>query len=131
MEIFIICAGGITFFLIVFGFFAFMRYLSYKETLALAEKGLVKPQHSNGNGNGKGALIWGLLIAAVGLALTIGMWPLGFIGNTGFPFGFGPWMIVGLIPMFFGLALVLVYVLTHDRGAKKTDEKTTNERVDE
>ena len=129
METFIICAGGIVFFLIILSFFAFLRYLSYKETLALAEKGLVKPQRSNGNG--KGTLIWGILITAVGLALTVGMWPLGFIGNTGFPFGFGPWMIVGLIPMFFGLALVLVYVLTHDRGAKKMDEKTTSERVDE
>jgi sterol desaturase/sphingolipid hydroxylase (fatty acid hydroxylase superfamily) len=131
METFIICAGSIAFFLIIFGFFAFLRYLSYKETLALAEKGLVKPQHSNGNGNGKGALIWGLLITAVGLALTIGLWPLGFIGNTGFPLGFGPWMIVGMIPMFFGLALILIHVLTHERGAKKTDEKTTSERMDE
>ena len=115
METFIICTGGIAFFLIVFGFFAFLRFLNYKETLALAEKGLVTPQRSTGNGNGKGALIWGLLITAVGLALTIGLWPLGFIGNTGFPLGFGPWMIVGMIPMFFGLALILIHVLTHDK----------------
>lgn len=126
METFIICAGGIAFFLIVFGFFAFLRFLSYKETLALAEKGLVKPQHSSGNGNGKGALIWGILITAVGLALTIGMWPLGFIGNTGFPLGFGPWMIVGLIPMFFGLGLILIYVLTHDREKKNGDSSESN-----
>ena len=130
MEIFIICTGSIAFFLIIFGFFAFMRFLSYKETLVLAEKGLVKPQHSNGNDNGKGLLIWGILITAVGLALTVGMWPLGFIGNTGFPLGFGPWMIVGLLPMFFGLGLLLIYVLTHDRGGKKSDDKPESEEAD-
>lgn len=119
MELFIACAGGIAFFLIIFGFFGFMRYLSYKETLALAEKGLVKPQHSNGNG--KGALIWGIIITAIGLALTIGMWPLGAMTNTDLPFGFGPWMIVGLIPTFFGLALILIHVLTHE---KKHEEPT-------
>lgn len=113
MELFIACAGGIAFFLIIFGFFGFMRYLSYKETLALAEKGLVKPQHSNGNG--KGALIWGIIITAIGLALTIGMWPLGAMTNTDLPFGFGPWMIIGLIPTFFGLALILIHVLTQEK----------------
>ncbi len=119
MEMFIACAGGIAFFLIIFGFFAFMRYLSYKETLALAEKGLVKPQRSNGNG--KGALVWGIIITAIGLALTLGMWPLGAMTNADLPFGFGPWMIVGLIPTFFGLALILIHVLTHE---KKREEPT-------
>lgn len=119
MEMFIACAGGIAFFLIIFGFFAFMRFLSYKETLALAEKGLVKPQRSNGNG--KGALVWGIIITAIGAALTLGMWPLGAMTNTDLPFGFGPWMIVGLIPTFFGLALILIHVLTQE---KKREEPT-------
>lgn len=127
METFIMCAGSIAFFLIVFGFFAFMRYLSYRETLALAEKGLVKPQRPNGNGNGKGTLIWGILITAVGMALTIGMWPLGAMFRTDLPFGFGPWMVVGLIPTFFGLALILIYVLTHDKE-KKEEPKDTDEQ---
>ena len=113
MEMFIACAGGIAFFLIIFGFFAFMRYLSYKETLALAEKGLVKPQRSDGNG--KGALVWGIIITAIGLALTLGMWPLGAMISTDLPFGFGPRMIAGLIPTFFGLALILIHVLTHEK----------------
>lgn len=116
MSDFLICAGSLGFFIVVFGFILLMRFMAYKETLALAEKGLVKPQR---NGNGKGALIWGLIITAIGLAITIGLWPLGFIMGTEFPLGFGPWMIAGLIPTFFGVALLLIHVLTR---ADKKDE---------
>ena len=35
------CFGILGFFTLLFGFIAYMRYLSYRETLALAEKGLV------------------------------------------------------------------------------------------
>ncbi len=125
MSDFLVCAGSLGFFVVVFGFILLMRFLAYKETLALAEKGLVKPQR---NGNGKGALIWGLIITAIGLAITIGLWPLGFIMGTEFPLGFGPWMIAGLVPTFFGVALLLIYVLTREDKkeqlpAAKTDEK--------
>lgn len=122
MSDFIPCAGSLTFVFLILGFIVLMRYLNYKETLKLAEKGLVKPVRQNGNG--KGALIWGILITSIGLATTIGIWPLGFMFGTKFgtslPFGFGPWMLAGLLPMFFGLGLVLVYVLT--RESKEKDE---------
>jgi hypothetical protein len=119
MEDFFVGFTILGFFALIFGFLAFMRYMSYKETLALAEKGLVRPVR----GNGKGALIWGILITAVGVALCFGLWPLGFLinGRSGFPFGFGPWMLGALIPIFFGLGLILVYVLT--REGKKPEEK--------
>ncbi len=119
MNNFVPCIGGLGFVFLVFAFILTMRYLSYQETLKLAEKGLVKPARS-ANGNGKGSLIWGIIITAVGLATTIGLWPLGFMINANIPFGFGPWMLAGLIPMFFGLALILIYVLT--REAKPKDE---------
>jgi hypothetical protein len=112
------CVGGLGFVFLVLGFIVLMRYLNYQETLKLAEKGLVRPVRQNGNG--KGALIWGILITAIGLATTIGMWPLGFMLRMDLPFGFGPWMLAGLLPMFFGLGLVLVYVLT--RESKPKDE---------
>lgn len=118
MDSFIPCAGSLTFVFLVLGFIVVMRYLSYQETLKLAEKGLVKPARQNGNG--KGALIWGILITAIGVATTIGMWPLGFMFRMELPFGFGPWMLVGLLPMFFGVGLILVYVLT--RESKPKDE---------
>jgi hypothetical protein len=111
------CVGGLGFIGLVFGFILLMRFMAYKETLMLAEKGLVKPVR-NGN-NGKGALIWGILITAIGLATTIGLLPLGGLLRVEVPYGFGPWMLAGLLPTFFGLALILIHVLTHE---KKTDE---------
>ncbi|MCI0395324.1 MAG: hypothetical protein L0332_12355 [Chloroflexi bacterium] len=98
---------------VIFGFFAFLRYMRYKETLALAERGLVRPGHV-GNGNGRGTLRWGLVTFFLGLALCMGMWPIGFFvysPGDGVPFGLGPWMLVGLLPMFFGLALLVLYAL--------------------
>jgi hypothetical protein len=111
----IICGSTLffgTMLLIVFGFFGYMRYLRYRETLILAEKGLLRVERS---GSGKGTLRWGIVITALGFAMCLGLYPLGWMGGTGgqFPLKFGPWMLVGLIPTFFGLALVLVYYLTN------------------
>ncbi|HEY3312838.1 MAG TPA: DUF6249 domain-containing protein [Anaerolineales bacterium] len=121
------CVGFLLFVFLVLGFIVLMRYLNYQETLKLAEKGLVKPV--NQSGNGKGALIWGILITAIGLATTLGLWPLGFMYGPSYPFGFGPWMLAGLLPMFFGIGLILIYVLTReskpkDDAAKKSDDQS-------
>lgn len=114
METFSICASVVAVLVTIFAFILLMRYLTYRETLALAEKGLVRPEPTR-NG-GKTTLRWGIVVAAIGLALCLGLWPLGFSGNgaNNYPLGLGPWMLFGLIPLFFGLALVLIYVFTHD-----------------
>lgn len=113
MEILQICISVVAVLVVIFGFILAFRYLSYRETLALAEKGLVRPEKPRSN-NGKGTLVWGILIAAIGLALCLGLWPLGAVGYgaSQYPLGMGPWMLFGLLPLFFGLALVLIYVLT-------------------
>lgn len=122
------CVGPLILFLIIFAYSAFHRYLHYKETLALAEKGLVRQERARG-GNGKDTLRWGIAIAAIGLALCVGLYPIGFIaGRSAWPLGFGPWMLAGLIPTFFGLALVLIYVLTRE---DKKPEKGTGKNADE
>jgi hypothetical protein len=118
--------GVFAIFLLIFGFAAYLRYMRYKETLALAEKGLVRPQ-KNGNGasNGKGALRWGIVITALGVAMCIGLYPFGWLaGGTSFPLNFGPWMVIGLIPTFFGLALILIYVATSKNGSPEPTEET-------
>jgi hypothetical protein len=108
------CAGTIGFFVLLFGFITLMRYQRYRETIALAEKGLVRVDRTVGNG--KDTLRWGIAITAVGLALLIGVYPIGFmVDDAGsLPLRFGPWMLIGLIPIFFGLALILIYVLTRE-----------------
>ena len=57
------------------------------------------------------ALFKGIRIAAVGLALVIG---LSFIGGTpgSSDFRGGPWLLGGLIPMFVGIAQILIAVLS-------------------
>jgi Domain of unknown function (DUF6249) len=114
------CIGGLGFVALVFGFILSMRFLTYKETMELAEKGLVKPQR---NGTGKSTLVWGVIITAVGLALILGLWPLGFsFDGANYPLGFGPWMLLGLVPTFFGVALILIYVLTREEKEETHDE---------
>jgi hypothetical protein len=118
------CGGVVAILALVLGFILMLRYLSYRELLALAEKGLVRPAPARGNG--KEALRWGIVIAALGLALCAGLWPLGLIrGAPSFPLGFGPWMLIGLVPTFFGLGLILIYVLTRDDkpAAKEAEDK--------
>lgn len=94
---------------IIFGFLAFLRYMNYKETIALAEKGLSRPEPKT-----KGGLLrWGILITALGLALSIGLYPIGLSSGEVYPLGLGPWMLGGFVPLFLGLALVLLHFLSH------------------
>ena len=94
---------------VIFGFLAFLRYMSYRETLALAEKGLTKPETSS---SGKGFLRWGILITALGFALTVGLYLIGFASGDQYPLHLGPWMLGGFVPLFLGIALILIHVLT-------------------
>jgi hypothetical protein len=114
MEDTLISVMSLGFFALLFGFIVLMRFLNYRETMALAEKGLVRADTRRGNG-GKDTLRWGIVITAVGLALCIGLYPIGFVAGSRFLLGFGPWMLAGLLPTFFGLGLVLIYVLTREK----------------
>jgi hypothetical protein len=108
MEALIPCLGVVGIIAIIFGFLAFLRYMSYRETLALAEKGLTKPQTKSG----KGFLRWGILITALGSALTIGLYFIGFDSASSYPIHLGPWMLGGFVPLFLGLGLILLHFLT-------------------
>jgi len=61
---------------------------------------------------GRGLLGWGIALAALGLALMVGLYPIGFVVEKSYPLYFGPWMLAGLIPLFIGLALLITYFLT-------------------
>jgi hypothetical protein len=108
-----VVVGVLGLFFLTFIFAVAMRYIGYRETLQLAEKGLVRPERGAG-GNGKDTLRWGIVITAVGLALCAGLYPIGLLPGNTFPLGIGPWMIAGFLPTFFGLGLILIYVVTHE-----------------
>ena len=102
------CLSIVSVLLVIFGFLAFLRYMNYKETLALAEKGLTKPE-SRSN---KNLLRWGIVITAIGFALTLGLYAIGFASAENYPLHLGPWMLGGFVPLFLGIGLVLVHYLT-------------------
>jgi len=94
--------------IIVLGFIALMRYISYKENLLFAEKGLARPEPKKGSG----FLRWGITITALGIAFTLGLYPIGFSSGDEFPLHLGPWMLGGFVPLFLGLGLTLLHYLT-------------------
>ena len=98
----------------IFGYLAFRRWLEYRETVALAAHGLVKPRES---GDGRDSLRWGISLAALGLALTAGLYPVGWMVGEHFPLGIGPWLLPGFILLFLGLGLVLIHLVTRPPAA--------------
>ncbi|MBP8001718.1 MAG: hypothetical protein KA314_07675 [Chloroflexi bacterium] len=93
---------------LVFSYMTLSRYWRYRETVMLAERGLLRQTNGNGHSSAnRNSLRWGIIVSFVGLALCLGTWPIGFWVET--PFGLGPWMLIGLLPMFFGLALLVLY----------------------
>lgn len=112
LGITILCATSL-FFAFVFGFFAFLRYLKHKEIIALAERGLVQPEPVvNNKDEDSGLLRGGVILVAVGLALCIGLYPIGWITMPGeLPLNLGPWMLVGILPLFIGFGLLVIYLM--------------------
>jgi len=108
MDALIPCLGIVAIVVIIFGFLAFLRYMNYKETISLAEKGLTNPESKSG----KGLLRWGIVLSSLGLALSLGLYFIGFNSPTNYPLHLGPWMLGGFVPLFLGLGLVLLHFLT-------------------
>ncbi len=97
----------------VFGFFAFLRYLRHKETMMMVEKGLLHREDLAPVSSSDRTLInRGILLIAIGFALCLGLLPIGFfVQRNGESMLFGPWLIVGLLPLFIGLAIVIQALL--------------------
>ena len=90
---------------VVLLFVTLNRYMRYKERVALAQLGYLpdesNPSLAQRSGN-RGVLWGGVITAASGLALLLGLGTLGA----------GVWLIAGLLPLFVGLGMVLIYYLT-------------------
>ena len=101
---------------IFFGFIVLLRYIDHRERMALILRG-IDPNSLRRQRRGVGILRAGLITAMVGLALTIGLYPLGFMlpaSITEAPFHVGPWLLPGLIPLAVGSALVISHYLGQD-----------------
>ena len=85
------CLGLVGILAIIFGFLAFVRYLNFKETISLAEKGLTRPEQKTGSA----LLRWGVSLTVLGLALSLGSIQLALLQEsiTRFASDLGCWEV--------------------------------------
>lgn len=98
------------------GFIVLLRYIDHRERMALIRQG-IDPNRPRQKRRGAGVLRAGLIILMVGIALTVGLYPIGSMTNLPaglylIPFNVGPWLLPGLIPLGVGCALIISYYLT-------------------
>ncbi|HLZ23618.1 MAG TPA: DUF6249 domain-containing protein [Ktedonobacterales bacterium] len=114
----------------------FVRYLEHRERMTMIEHGIL-PEAFGGPGHharahrGSGMLRGGLITAMVGVAVTIGLYNLGYLLPAPFnavPGQLGPWLLPGLIPTAVGTALVASYYLAPPRADQPStsDEKESS-----
>lgn len=100
---------------IVLSFITLNRYISYKERVALAELGVnLEDWHRETQARrGSRGVLWGGVITAMsGLALLLGLSTIGF----------GAWLLGGLVPLFVGLGMVLLYFIASGPAPEKQHE---------
>ena len=118
--------------LVIFlGFVVLLRYIEHRERMALIARGL-DPHSLRRRRRGIGVLRAGLIIMMVGLALTIGLYPLGFMlpaALTEAPLHFGPWLLPGLIPLGVGGALIISHYLGQDSQLPDDDKRIDEPKV--
>lgn len=134
-NVLVILAGWLIALAIFFGFIVLLRYLQHRENMAMISSGM-RPNTSvmNRQRRSRGMLRAGLIIALVGLTLTIGLYPIGFIPTplfAQFPWHLGPWLLPGLIPLGVGVALIASYYLERDTSPVDTDIKPPDPKVKE
>ena len=111
---------------IFFGFIILLRYLHHKERMALITQGIQpttqRSEDPQRTIRSRRMLRAGLIIAMVGLALTVGLYPVGFFlpPTITAPFHLGPWLLPGLIPLGVGIALIVSYYLEQNSQGTQT-----------
>ncbi len=122
MSELVVLAGGWLLVLIAFlSFLTLRRYMEHRERMAMIMRGITPPDKRRNTlprlARRTGVLQGGLITAMVGLALTLGLYPVGFLvpPSLATPNHFGPWLLAGLIPLAVGIALILGHYLTPGR----------------
>lgn len=102
-ELGLIVVASLLLLVILLGFVTLNRYLSYRERIALARLGFgaedLAAAGSFSREGSRGVLWGGVITMMSGFALLLGLAPLGS----------GVWLIAGLLPMFVGLGMLLIY----------------------
>ncbi len=125
---FLVLLGWLMALAIFFGFIVLLRYLHHKERMALITQGIHPATPRNEDPQrlirSRRMLRAGLIIAMVGLALTVGLYPVGFFLPTAItaPFHLGPWLLPGLIPLGVGVALIVSYYLEQNGQGSQTTQ---------
>jgi hypothetical protein len=119
----IVCMGFSTFFVLLFGTLALMRWFRHKERMAMIEQGMMLDETVKTR-NGKSTLAWGIGITAFGLALLCGLLSLSLSrdGSTRSMASVGPILLPGLIILFMGMALIIIYFVTRPAPAETSLE---------
>jgi hypothetical protein len=109
-------------------FFLAMRYLTYRERIELAKRGHYPSNESLwdrfGQRSARGVLWAGVITAMSGLALFLGLATIGI----------GVWLLGGLIPLFVGAGIVLIYFVggsAEGRGERQVREETEDVELGE
>src|SRR5436305_6385523 len=130
-NVLVILIGWLIALAIFFGFIVLLRYIQHREHMAMISSGMHPGSWRRQRRNG-GMLRAGLIIAMVGLALTIGLYPIGFILPPIYatiPLHLGPCLLPGLIPPGAGTALIISYYLERDVPPPDTGSKIPAPRV--
>ncbi|GAC1384627.1 MAG: hypothetical protein NVSMB33_13140 [Ktedonobacteraceae bacterium] len=132
-NVLVVLIGWLIALAIFFGFIVLLRYLQHREHMAMITTGMHPSRFRQQRRRNVGILRAGLIIAMVGLTLTVGLYPIGFILPTIFasiPFHLGPWLLPGLIPLGVGIALISSYYLDRD-APPPTDKEAPEENFPE
>lgn len=127
MDILLVLIGWLLALAIFFGFIVLLRYLHHRELIVLLNHG-INPDRLHRQRRSRRMLRGGLIVMMVGLALTVGLYPVGFLLPVEFaraPFNLGPWLLPGLIPLGVGFALIVSYYLEQSTLAdpRENDDK--------
>jgi hypothetical protein len=119
MNTVITIVGSVIVFAAVFGFAAYTRYLQHKETMALAEKGLLPAE--NPADRSANILRWGVIFSILGVILVLVMVP--FAWNN-----YWILFLLGLLPLALGLGLTLIYVFAQENPPPKEKKSSAQKK---
>ncbi len=123
-NVIVLLIGWLIALAIFLGFIVLLRYIHHRERMALITQG-INPNDGRRQRRSRGILRAGLITMMVGLSLTIGLYPLGFVLPSNFtatPFHLGPWLLPGLIPFGVGLALTCSYYMEQNTQSEEPEK---------